>query len=274
MPIDRITIFCFAASYTLALCLELLQLVRPRALQRLLCSICGIAGLLAHTLFLLVQHPSLVSRQGSLLFLAWILAVFYLYGSIHYRRSAWGAFVLPMVLGLTVLAHAFDPTASDGADSQGIFALHGEGFWRMLHVIFFVLASVGVCIAFVASLMYLVQARRLRSKAIPGQGLRLLSLERLEAMNRRAINTAFPLLSAGLLIGIALMVEDRDRLEGLTDPRILSTLVLWLVFAVMLYLRYGVHLHGRRVALLTIVAFALLLLTLVTQHSLTPGGRP
>jgi len=43
---------------------------------------------------------------------------------------------------------------------------------------------------------------------------------------------------------------------------------------VMLYLRYGVHLHGRRVALLTIVAFALLLLTLVTQHSLTPGGRP
>ncbi|HLN26612.1 MAG TPA: cytochrome c biogenesis protein CcsA [Gemmataceae bacterium] len=274
MTIDRITIFCFAASYTLALCLELLQLLRPRAFQRLLCSICGIAGLLAHTLFLLVQHPALVSRQGSLLFLAWILAVFYLYGSIHYRRSAWGAFVLPVVLGLTILAHAFDQPSSSSADSQSIFALHGEGFWRMLHVILFVLASVGVCIAFIASLMYLVQARRLRSKAIPGQGLRLFSLERLEAMNRRAINAAFPLLSAGLLIGIALMLEDRDRLEGWTDPRILSTLVLWLVFAVMLYLRYGVHLHGRRVALLTIVAFALLLLTLVTQHSLTPGGRP
>ena len=48
----------------------------------------------------------------------------------------------------------------------------------------------------------------------------------------------------------------------------------WLVFAIVLYLRYGFHLRGRRVALLTIMAFALLLLTLVTQHTFTVGGGP
>jgi len=274
MPIERITIFCFAASYAVALSLELLQLARPRGFQRLLCTGFASAGLLAHTLYLLVQHPSLVSQRGSLLFLAWILAVFYLYGSIHYRRLAWGVFVLPVVLGLTILAHALDPGSSAPAGGADLFALHGEALWRTVHVVLFVLAAVGVCIAFIASIMYLVQARRLKAKSLPGQGLRLFSLERLESMNRRAINIAFPLLSAGLLIGLALMVQARDRIEGWADPRILSTLLLWLVFAVLLYLRYGIHLHGRRVALLTIVAFALLLVTLVTHHSVTPGGGP
>ena len=59
------------------------------------------------------------------------------------------------------------------------------------------LAAVGVCVGFLASVMYLVQAQRLRAKIPPGEGMRLLSLERLEAMNRHAINLAFPLLTAG-----------------------------------------------------------------------------
>jgi ABC-type uncharacterized transport system permease subunit len=65
-----------------------------------------------------------------------------------------------------------------------------------------------------------------------------------------------------------------SRLREWSDPRILTTVILWLVFAIVLYLRYGYHLRGRHVALLTIMAFALLLLTLVTQHSFAPGGTP
>jgi ABC-type transport system involved in cytochrome c biogenesis permease subunit len=70
------------------------------------------------------------------------------------------------------------------------------------------------------------------------------------------------------------MLSEGGRILEWTDPRILTALILWLVFAIVLYLRYGYHLRGRRVALLTIMAFALLLLTLVTQHSFTAGGAP
>jgi hypothetical protein len=38
----------------------------------------------------------------------------------------------------------------------------------------------------------------------------------------------------------------------------------------LLYLRYGVHLQGRRLALLTIAAFALMLFTLTSAHSFVP----
>ena len=274
MSTDRITIFCFGASYAVALALELVQLVWPRAVQRLLTALFAGAGLLAHTLFLAVQRPPLRDPYGSLLFLAWILAVFYLYGSIHHRRSAWGAFVLPVVLAVIILASLSGRPVENISDTWNISSVDSEALWRVLHVTSFILASVGICVAFVASIMYLVQARRLKTKALPRNGLRLLSLERLEKMNRRAITWAFPLLTAGLLIGMVQMWSDRAQLHDWTDPRIVSTIVLWLVFAIVLYLRYGQHLRGRRIALLTIMAFALLLLTLVTQHSFTVGGGP
>jgi hypothetical protein len=41
----------------------------------------------------------------------------------------------------------------------------------------------------------------------------------------------------------------------------------------MLYLRYGFHLRGRQVALLTIVTFFLMLFFLVASHSVAQGGE-
>jgi ABC-type transport system involved in cytochrome c biogenesis permease subunit len=272
MLIERITLFCFGASYAVALVLELIQFLWPRPVQRVVAAIFAGAGLLAHTLFLAVQHPPLRDPYGSLLFLAWILAVFYLYGSIHYRRLAWGVFVLPVLLGIIILAALSGRPDKAVSSGWGLFPVDGETFWRVLHVTSFILAAVGVCVAFVASVMYLVQARRLRVKVLPGRSPRLLSLERLEEMNRRAITWAFPLLTAGLLIGTVQMWHEGAPLREWTDPRILTTILLWLVFAIVLYLRYGHHLRGRHLALLTIMAFALLLLTLLTQHSFTSAG--
>jgi ABC-type transport system involved in cytochrome c biogenesis permease subunit len=85
-------------------------------------------------------------------------------------------------------------------------------------------------------------------------------------MNRRAINLAFPLLTAGVLVGGALMLHGAP-LQGWSDPKVLGGIALWLVFALLLYLRYGVHLRGRRLAQLTIMAFMLLVFTLAASHS-------
>lgn len=267
MPIERISLLCFGASYAVALLLELLNQLRPAKVKRLLATAFGTAGLVAHTLFLAVQQPPLSSQFGTLVFLAWVLAVFYLYGSLHYWRLAWAIFVLPLVLGLVILAAAFDRPASD--------FWQGRPFLGAIHGLLLLLGAVGVCVAFVASVMYLVQVHRLKAKTLPGEGLRLFSLERLEKMNRLGIVLAFPLLTAGILIGGALLIHDSETLEGWTDPKVLSSLILWCVFAILLYLRYGLHFQGRRVALLTIMAFALLLFTLVAPtHNFLSGGGP
>jgi ABC-type transport system involved in cytochrome c biogenesis permease subunit len=265
--VHGITILCFLASYSLALALELLALARPRRGLRLLAQVAGLAGIVAQTIFLGVQQPPLIWQYGWMLFLAWVLAIFYLVGSFHHRRQAWGVFVLPLVLGLVALGAAFGrpDSSEEGGD---LVSLHD--LWRPAHALLLFLAAVGVCVGFLASLMYLVQARRLRAKALPGKGVPLLNLERLEAMNRRAINLAFPLLTGGLIIGLFLMIEE--HLRGWSDPRVLSAGVLWLAFAVLLYLRYGYHLRGRQVALWTIVTFGLLVCCLALSHPVGQGG--
>jgi ABC-type transport system involved in cytochrome c biogenesis permease subunit len=265
---DRVTILCFFASYSLALGLEGLYLWMGRPIVRVLTLLAAGAGLVAHSIYLYFHQPPLIWQFSWLLVVAWILAIFYLSGAIHHRRESWGVFVLPLVLGLLGLGLLFGKPPEG---SRGLWQAEMQSPWGPVHAVLILLASIGVCVAFLASLMYLYQARRLRTKARPGQGLRLLSLERLEAMNRRAIVLAFPLLTAGMLLGVVLLVEGSGSVTW-TDPRVLGTVVLWLTFAVMLYLRYGYHLAGRQVALMTILTFLLLLCCLVLSHPMREGG--
>jgi ABC-type uncharacterized transport system permease subunit len=260
---DRVSTVCFFTSYALALAFELLFHLRPRPVVRLLALTFGAAGLLSQTIYLVVKPPPLAWQFGWLVVLTWILAIFYLAGSLHHHRQAWGIFVLPLILGLLGLARAFGrPTGQSPRPAQE--------FWGPVHAWLVFLAAVGVSIGFLASLMYLIQARRLRTKVLPGKGLRLLSLERLEAMNRRAISLAFPLLTAGLILGALLMFQE--GLPGGTDHRVVGAVVLWVAFALLLYLRYGHHLRGRQVAVWTIVTFVLLLGCLALSHPLGQGG--
>jgi ABC-type transport system involved in cytochrome c biogenesis permease subunit len=267
---DRVTIICFLASYAVALALELIYQVRPLPVIRWLALVFGAAGLTAQTIFLAVQRPPLIWQYGWMLFLAWILAVFYLVGSVHHRRLSWGLFVLPLVLGLVGLGAVFGrPADSAHWPSEKVLSLPAA--WGALHGWLLLLAAVGLSVGFLASLMYLVQAHRLRAKTPPGHGLRLGSLERIEAMNRRAIVLAFPLLTGGMLVGLVLMFQE--NLSGWTDPRVLASIVLWLTFALLVYLRFGYHLRGRPVALLTILTFVLLVGCIVLPHWGQGGGR-
>jgi ABC-type transport system involved in cytochrome c biogenesis permease subunit len=268
---DRIDVVCFFASYGLALVLELWHLIQPRPVFRLLALAAAAAGLFAQSAYLIREQPPLIWQFGWMLFLSWVLVVFYLCGSIHHRRQAWGIFVLPLVVGLVALGVVFgrpDPSATGREGFVSVNAL-----WPRAHVALLLLASVGVCVGFVASLMYLFQAHRLRAKVPPGQGLRLLSLERLEAMNRRAIVWAFPLLTAGMIAGAVMIARGSESVTW-TDSRVVGTVILWTAFAVLLYLRLGHHLRGRQVALWTIAAFLLLLGCIAISHRLPEGGAP
>src|SRR5207249_1927689 len=97
----------------------------------------------------------------------------------------------------------------------------------------------------------------------------LLSLERLDEMNRRAFLLAFPLWTAGILIGLVLLA-DVPQLHGWADFKIWGAAGLWVFFALLLYLRLAWRLRGRQAALLTIVAFVVMMFTLVATHSVVP----
>ena len=75
---------------------------------------------------------------------------------------------------------------------------------------------------------------------------------------------AFPLLTAGMIAGAVLLA--RSTIVSWLDGRILATVLLWVVFAVVMYLRFAANARPRLVAIMTIVAFVLLLLCLAVPH--------
>jgi ABC-type transport system involved in cytochrome c biogenesis permease subunit len=264
-----ITHVCFGLSYLTAFGLEMLRQFRPSRTIRASALLFTVAGLVAQTVFLIVHQPNPASASGAMLLLAWVLAIFSLYGSLHHYSQSWSLFVLPVVVVLVGISLAYYGQSEDAGSW-----FSPEHFWGTVHGIFVLAASVGITVAFLASVMYLLQVRRLRMKKSPFGGLRLLSLERLETMNRRAINLAFPMLTIGLLLGVVRGFSTDAQAADWTAAKVLGTVGLWAVALILLYLRYAASVPPRRLALITILAFALMLLTLVQTHPfVTEGGR-
>jgi ABC-type transport system involved in cytochrome c biogenesis permease subunit len=257
---------CFGLSYLTAFGLEAYRTVHHARWSRIAGIVFAVAGLLAHTIFLAYHQPSPASPYGSILLLAWVFGVVYVYGLLHRDPHPWAVFVLPLVLILVAISFWFQ---GSGQPDGSWFS--GEHFWGMFHGVLLLLASVGITMAFLASAMYLVQAARLRRKRNPIGGMKLLSLERLERINRRAINLAFPMLTVGLLLGAMRAWQNPLDNTSWTALKITSTMGLWLVAALLMYLRYGAYVSGRRLAWFTILAFCLMLVALGASHPFVPG---
>ena len=272
-PLQGITHACFGLSYLLAFAFELARLVWPGAAWRVAALGLGAAGVFAHTAYIFFNQPTPAAPYGSLLLLAWVLALFYLYGTVHYARQAWAVFVLPLVIGLVGLSLALVATTHDAAPVDVPAWLSGPRFWGAVHGSLLLLAAVGVSVGFLTSIMYLIQARRVRNKVNPARVVPMLSLERLETWNRWAVNVAFPLLTAGLLVGSLLLGEEHGSAENWFSLKVLSTAALWVVFLVLLYLRYATNVPGRRLAAFSVAAFGVLLIALVASHPFIPGGE-
>ncbi|MBX6313825.1 MAG: cytochrome c biogenesis protein CcsA [Isosphaeraceae bacterium] len=278
---DRLTVLCFGGTYALALASELARLVVRNPARWYLSVALTALGWLVHTAYLANQFGRsqglllVTTVFGSLLVLAWMLVLYDLYLVVHSpKRVAVGVFVLPVVLALVTVAGLRAPRVGWSGWGEGWI-----NFWVAVHVAFLLLGAVGTCVAFIAGLMYLAQVYRLKHKRPPQVGFALPSLEQSERLNRLAITMAFPLLTFGLLIGVALILATRqggEEILGWTDPKVIATGLTWLVFAVLLHARYSPQWRGRWVMVLTVVAFAFLLFTMVGVGLVLPTahGRP
>lgn len=266
--LGRLTVLCFAGTYGLALLGELARFaVRGAARWYATVGLTALAWVV-QTVYL----ANLAATSGrmpistvfeSLMVLSWIFAAIGLYLMVQSPKLAVGPFVLPIVLALTSVA-ALAPRRSDWGNAW----TGATVFWGSVHGLFLLAGAVCTCVAFAAGLMYLAQASRLKTKRPPRFGFTLPSLEQSERLNRGSIVLAFPLLTFGLLIGLILTVTahaaspERAPLSW-TDPKVISALAMWLVFAVLLHARFRPAMRGRGVVVLTIIAFAFLVFTWV-----------
>ncbi len=276
--LPKITITCFAASYTVALALELARFVLRGSWRGALALGFIAAGWLAQTLFLGYRAATdtampLSSAFDWYLVVAWLLASLQLYLSIFHRRWVHALFILPIVLALIATAH--------WASRQPFAQLPASRFWVVVHATIWSLGAVAVSIGFVAGLMYLLQARRLKHKLPAAGKLRLPSLEWLERINRRAIVVSVLTTGVGLVSGLVLNLVNHSQQQGAvpwTDPIVWESAVLfgWLLAAALFSALYRPARGGRKVAYLTVASFVFLALFLAVQlfNAGEHGGKP
>lgn len=279
---SEVTIFCFFASYLLALAFEAVRAVRGVSWLRWPAVASAAAGLVAHTAFLWVRGrslnlpPLLSSTQDWLLVVAWVACVLYLFVVAYDRKVGIGLFALPIVL-LFVGVSSF---ASDspsrvirfGESSASEGALRG---WLLLHAALLGLGIAAVAAGVVSSLMYLVQHRRLRHKQARPGGFTLLSLERLAQWNRLSILVGVPLLSLGMAIGFLLgyLAEREGGRVSFWDPVVIASCIAWLVMITVLGRAVrSEQPDAKAVAVRTLLAFGFLLTTLLGLQLATGGG--
>jgi len=268
--LEKISITCFAASYAVVLGFELVRLYFSKSTVRSTFKIAfTIAGLFAHTIFL-YHHTSVRFDQsgvwlgswfGWCLAGAWLLAIAYLWLALRKFNSTIGVFLLPVVLALIAWGSYV------GSETH-FSAAREKSIWTMVHGMALLIGSTIVALGFVFGVMYLIQAKRLKSKKLTQSGsFRLPSLEWLRNSAEWCLTVSAAFLAIGLLSGVAMNLTGQDDIARFIpwhDPVILSSGILfaWLLVASLASVFYKPARHWRKVAMLVSVSFLFLVLEL------------
>jgi len=176
--------------------------------------------------------------------LALILTLAFLAVYTWYRSVSIGVFVLPIVFILATLA-AFRP-------GEETFSAPVQTGWIFLHIVLLLAAYAALVVSLLASLLYLIQERRLKSKSSRLRFLPPLDtpLETIDQIALRTLLFGLPCMTAGLLIG-SVIAQANYGARYFSDPKILLTFGLWIAYVAMIFIRRASGLRGRRAVYLS-----------------------
>jgi ABC-type transport system involved in cytochrome c biogenesis permease subunit len=246
---------------------------------------------LAHRYFP-VGYGEVESLLG-LLIAGIFLLIARIYGTVSFGIFALPAsFLLVFVPALGVERYSFP--------SEGV-----RVGWLVVHIAFLLAAYACLAFSMVASFLYLVQERRLKSHhfvlagtgsseahpfrqmrgkdGAPGgfptsqnrdvghPGARLMSwdflppLDTLERIAHATLLFGFPCMTLGLLVG-SLLAQESVGAAYFFDPKVLLSFAMWVLYVVLLHIRRSAGLRGRRAAYLSTAVFAVMLLVFAANQ--------
>jgi len=194
--------------------------------------------------------PASIEYSESLL--AFALMVLFMIVRVRYKTTSHGMFVFPLAFFLT-FASIIARRPLHLEDISPVF----RSWWLFAHIALIFTGYAALFLSFGASLLYLLQASRLKSKNPgPREGLasRLPALEVLDEIGYRALLLGFPFMTLGLVMG-AVVAQARFGSTYFTDPKVMLSLLMWAVYMVLLYTRWSSGWRGRRAAYLATFAF-------------------
>lgn len=209
--------------------------------------------------------PPTTSASDTLSLYAWALVAGFLAVQLRYRLPTVGSFLSPFVCVLVLLSLALPKPIHE--QLKPVY----KTVWFPIHVTLAVAGDVAFVLAALVGLMYLIRETTLKAKRTGPVIDRLPNLAILDQINHRLITIGFSLLTLGMLTGALWMYLDPRLAKAIHDPKIIWTGVTWVLYAVVLNGRMLVGLRGRKAAWLSVVGFAMVLVTFIGVNLMGQG---
>jgi ABC-type uncharacterized transport system permease subunit len=210
------------------------------------------------------HHLIPVMRDEIVSTLALAIVAIFLFIFFIYRTISFGLFALPLAFLLTVVP-------AIGPDHYTFSSPLVRNGWIVIHVVTLLVAYAALLFSMLASFLYLIQEKRLKSKewSKAGVGARpktrprgfLTWLPPLATMDQIAQSTlvlGFCCMTAGLFAG-SLVAQEKVGIGYFADPKILLSFVMWGLYVAILFIRRSTGLRGRRAAWLASSVFLVML---------------
>ena len=185
-------------------------------------------------------------RNGESMLAFFSMSFFMIIYAIYHTTSP-GVVVFPVVFFLTFVA---------AIDQQPVLltALVSHEGWLVAHIILIFTGYAALVLSFGASLLYLLQERRLKSKKPTSLISFLPALEVIDQIGYRSLLLGFPFMTLGLLTGSVLAILVYGHVNFF-DPKFSLSILTWAVYMVMVFTRWSSGWRGRRAAFLATFAF-------------------
>ena len=264
---STLTVAGLAVFSTAALLYALLWL-RAGALLRALASAAMASGLALNVAFLVVRwqeagRPPFKTLFESLVLLSACLALVYIIIEIVYRLRALG--VLAAAGSTLTMGYAFLNIDKEIVSLPAAL----QSAWFIPHVVVYFFGYAALFAAFISAVVVLVRPAPFTHGRPDLTGSGIIDMEKFADGTMRY---GFVLLTAGLLMG-ALWAKSAWGDYWVWDPKETWSLVSWLIFAIVLHLRYLREWRGRRFAVLLVVGFAAVMFTYLGMEILPAADQ-
>lgn len=209
-----------------------------------------------------------LTGANQLVLVAWALLLVYFVLEHLIKVKVYGTFLVPAALFVLVVAQLVPGSDPAGLSAEAQRQLDS---WRVgIHVAMIVFANAGFAIGGATGALYLTLDQQLKRHKTSVLFKRMPSLAQTQTITRRSIALAFPLYTAGMLLGIIRAIET-DVNGFWADPRVMMSGLVWLLFGTYLVRVYR-HDVSARTASWTAVAGLICVVILAVLARMLPVG--
>ena len=168
---------------------------------------------------------------------AFLIAVLFLAVEWRYQFASTAVAHFPLVFVMTLVAAMERPVT---------LLNNARDTWLALHIVLVLAGYAALAIMAAASIFYLVQERRLKTKKSPRILEKLPPLATLDNLVSRYLEYAFVFITLAIII--VFLGSGARPAQIVSDPRITISMVTWVLLLATLYLRTTAGWRGRKAA--------------------------